>query len=62
VNLIPYNPAGGPFERPDDGRVADFLEWIKPLASPVIVRWSRGVDIDAACGQLAGGDPKPEGR
>jgi 23S rRNA (adenine2503-C2)-methyltransferase len=53
VNLIPYNPGTGAFERPDDGRVAEFLEWIKPLESPVIVRWSRGVDIDAACGQLA---------
>jgi 23S rRNA (adenine2503-C2)-methyltransferase len=53
VNLIPYNPGTGAFERPEDGRVAEFLEWIKPLASPVIVRWSRGVDIDAACGQLA---------
>ncbi len=57
VNLIPYNAAGGAFERPDDSRVAEFLEWIKPLASPVMVRWSRGVDVDAACGQLAAQNP-----
>jgi 23S rRNA (adenine2503-C2)-methyltransferase len=53
VNLIPFNPGAGKFQRPDDGRVSAFLEAIKPLASPVIVRMSRGTDISAACGQLA---------
>ncbi|MBN2201044.1 23S rRNA (adenine(2503)-C(2))-methyltransferase RlmN [bacterium] len=57
VNLIPYNPAVGGFQRPDEDRVERFLEWIKPLRSPVIVRWSRGADIGAACGQLAGSRP-----
>ncbi len=57
VNLIPYNPAVGGFERPDEEAVERFLEWIKPLQSPVIVRWSRGADIGAACGQLAGSGP-----
>lgn len=58
VNLIPFNPGGGVFQRPDDGRIAAFLEAIKPLASPVIVRMSRGTDISAACGQLATHNPK----
>lgn len=58
VNLIPYNPGVGGFQRPDEERVDRFLEWIKPLRSPVIVRWSRGVDIGAACGQLAGSGPE----
>jgi 23S rRNA (adenine2503-C2)-methyltransferase len=53
VNVIPYNAASGGFERPDPDRIEAFLEAIKPLASPVMVRWSRGTDIAAACGQLA---------
>lgn len=56
VNLIPYNPAlsGFGFRRPDDGQVARFAAWLAPLHAPVSVRWSKGTDIDAACGQLAG--------
>jgi 23S rRNA (adenine2503-C2)-methyltransferase len=61
VNLIPYNPGVGGFERPDEARVEAFLEWIKPLQAPVIVRWSRGVDIEAACGQLATAGPGGDG-
>jgi 23S rRNA (adenine2503-C2)-methyltransferase len=58
VNLIPFNPGSGTFERPDKEKIEAFLEAIKPLASPVIVRMSRGVDISAACGQLATENPK----
>jgi 23S rRNA (adenine2503-C2)-methyltransferase len=60
LNLIPLNPAGGTFGRPDDKRVAAFLDAVKPLASPVMVRMSRGVDITAACGQLATANPKTQ--
>ena len=62
VNLIPFNPGAGGFQRPDDGRVAAFLEAIKPLKSPVIVRMSRGTDISAACGQLTALNPKKMNR
>jgi 23S rRNA (adenine2503-C2)-methyltransferase len=62
VNLIPYNPGREEFERPEDARVSAFLNAIKPLASPVIVRMSRGVDIAAACGQLATPNPAREKR
>jgi 23S rRNA (adenine2503-C2)-methyltransferase len=62
VNLIPYNPGGGRFERPEDERISAFLDAIKPLASPVIVRMSRGVDISAACGQLATKNPERDKR
>ena len=55
VNLIPYNPAVSRFQRPDDAAVARFAEWLSPMKAPVSVRWSKGADIDAACGQLAGG-------
>jgi 23S rRNA (adenine2503-C2)-methyltransferase len=55
VNLIPYNPAATRFKRPDDAAVSRFAEWLAPMPAPVSVRWSKGSDIDAACGQLAGG-------
>ncbi len=54
VNLIPYNPALAGFRRPDDGAVERFAAWLAPLHAPVSVRWSKGTDIEAACGQLAG--------
>ena len=54
INLIPYNPTGNEFARPDDAAIRAFHEALAPLKAPVIIRWSRGDDIDAACGQLAG--------
>ncbi len=54
VNLIPYNPAAAGYYRPDEEAVARFAGWLAPLHAPVSVRWSKGTDIDAACGQLAG--------
>jgi 23S rRNA (adenine2503-C2)-methyltransferase len=54
INLIPYNPVVETFQRPDAERVDRFAQWLLPLRAPVSVRWSKGVDIDAACGQLAG--------
>jgi len=57
INLIPYNPVVTRFKRPDDAAVARFTEWLAPMPAPVSVRWSKGSDIDAACGQLAGKYP-----
>jgi 23S rRNA (adenine2503-C2)-methyltransferase len=54
VNLIPYNPTVEEFARPDSKRIERFAESLYPLKAPVSVRWSKGADIDAACGQLAG--------
>jgi 23S rRNA (adenine2503-C2)-methyltransferase len=55
VNLIPYNPTSDKFKRPSDERIQTFENRIKPLvAAPVTLRESRGNDIRAACGQLAG--------
>ena len=61
VNLIVWNPTSDRFSRPDHKRVQAFAERIQPLHAPVILRLSRGDDIDAACGQLAGeaGGEKP---
>ncbi len=53
VNLIPYNPGRvDPFERPTEADIDRFASRLLPVAPAVTVRRSRGVDIDAACGQL----------
>jgi len=56
VNLIPFNSHPHlPFSPPDPARVLEFQEIIRQAHYPVFIRESRGQDIDAACGQLAGG-------
>jgi 23S rRNA (adenine2503-C2)-methyltransferase len=55
INLIPYNPIGpGRFKRPTPERIRRFAEYLRPRVPAVTVRYSQGVDIGAACGQLAG--------
>jgi 23S rRNA (adenine2503-C2)-methyltransferase len=55
INLIPYNPIGpGRFQRPSEERIRKFSEFLLPRVAAVTVRYSQGVDIGAACGQLAG--------
>jgi 23S rRNA (adenine2503-C2)-methyltransferase len=53
LNLIPYNSTSGPFRRPSEKRLLAFYGELKDMRAPVTIRWSKGVDIDAACGQLA---------
>lgn len=53
LNLIPYNPGRvDPFARPTEEQIDRFVSRLLPVAPAVTVRRSRGVDIDAACGQL----------
>jgi len=53
VNLIPVNPVGGTgMERPSPGEVREFAEVLARAGISVSIREERGVDIDAACGQL----------
>ncbi len=53
LNLIPYNPGRhDPFQRPTEGEIDRFVKRLLPVAPAVTVRRSRGLDIDAACGQL----------
>jgi 23S rRNA (adenine2503-C2)-methyltransferase len=53
VNLIPYNPGRqDPLPRPEEAAIERFIARLLPVAPAVTVRRSRGVDIDAACGQL----------
>jgi 23S rRNA (adenine2503-C2)-methyltransferase len=55
INLIPYNPIGpGRFKRPSAERIERFVEHLRPRVPSVTVRYSQGVEIGAACGQLAG--------
>lgn len=55
INLLAYNPIeGGQGRRPADDDVDRFAQTLYPRAPAVTVRRSRGRDIDAACGQLAG--------
>ena len=59
VNLIPWNPFQGPgYDRPEESAVRAFQKTLKGAGFPVTVRVTKGLDIDAACGQL--GERTPE--
>ena len=54
VNLIPLNPhAFSPMEPPTPEVVDRFHGVLKSLGITSTVRWSKGREIQAACGQLA---------
>ncbi len=58
VNLIPLNPTPGyPTRGSSLKRVHDFRDELERLGANATVRQNRGTDIDAACGQLAAGQP-----
>ncbi len=53
VNLIPYNPiAEVDYKRPNRDRIQAFVQILKQQQTAVSVRYSRGLEADAACGQL----------
>lgn len=55
INLIPFNPfPNSGFDSPDDAAVEDFKKILMDKGIVTTVRKTRGDDIDAACGQLAG--------
>jgi 23S rRNA (adenine2503-C2)-methyltransferase len=55
VNLIPFNPfAGNDFKRSAAATIARFQARLRDRGLIVTTRKTRGDDIDAACGQLAG--------
>jgi 23S rRNA (adenine2503-C2)-methyltransferase len=55
VNLIPLNPFPGvQYERSSPGAIDRFREVLMQAGLIATVRKTRGEDIDAACGQLAG--------
>ena len=53
VNLIPYNPIQEvDYKRPSSDRIQAFTKVLKEQHIAVSVRYSRGLEADAACGQL----------
>jgi 23S rRNA (adenine2503-C2)-methyltransferase len=53
VNLIPWNPGDLPYAKPDAARVEAFRKILADRDVRAFVRYSRGQDVMAACGQLA---------
>jgi len=53
VNLIPWNPGELPYEPPKPECVEDFRRILTEKGLLAFVRYSRGQDVMAACGQLA---------
>lgn len=55
INIIEYNPiAEADFINTDEDRLGKFGQYLDKKGVRVVIRRSRGKDIDAACGQLAG--------
>ena len=53
VNLIPYNPIEEvDYKRPTRDRIEAFVNVLQQQNTAVSVRYSRGLEADAACGQL----------
>ncbi len=53
VNLIPYNPIDEvDYQRPNRNRIEQFKQSLEKSKIAVSVRYSRGLEADAACGQL----------
>lgn len=58
INLIPYNPTPfAPYKRPSLERINRFREILFPRTPAVTVRFSKGGEVEAACGQLAASYP-----
>ena len=55
VNLIAYSPVEGPaFKTPSEAEITRFKRWLEERKVGTTLRLSKGSDIAAACGQLAG--------
>jgi len=53
VNLIPWNPGELPYRESAPDRIEEFRRILNDKGVPAFVRYSRGRDVMAACGQLA---------
>lgn len=53
VNLIEYNATGEDFQKSPQQNVNEFMQFLESKNMIVNLRYSKGEDIDAACGQLA---------
>jgi 23S rRNA (adenine2503-C2)-methyltransferase len=53
VNLIPYNPIQeADYQRPNRDSIHAFVNVLQQQKIAVSIRYSRGLEVDAACGQL----------
>ncbi|GIW33701.1 23S rRNA (adenine(2503)-C(2))-methyltransferase RlmN [Meiothermus sp.] len=53
MNLIPWNPwEGAPHQGTPKAQILKFAATLEQQGIPTSVRWSRGRDVGAACGQL----------
>jgi 23S rRNA (adenine2503-C2)-methyltransferase len=59
VNLIPWNPGALPFRAPAEEQINEFRNILTARGIPAFVRYSRGQDVNAACGQLALSEVRP---
>ena len=55
LNIIPFNEIDSEYKRPSNQKIDDFVEAIYQVKKGfrILVRWSKGTDINAGCGQLA---------
>jgi len=53
VNVIPWNPGELPYREPAEANIEAFRRILTEKNIPAFVRYSRGRDVMAACGQLA---------
>jgi 23S rRNA (adenine2503-C2)-methyltransferase len=53
VNLIPWNPGELPYKESSAEAIEEFRRILTEKGVPAFVRYSRGRDVMAACGQLA---------
>ena len=53
VNLIPWNPGELPYRESSEEKIEEFRRILVERGVPAFVRYSRGRDVMAACGQLA---------
>ncbi len=53
VNLIPWNPGNLPYRAPTEESIEKFQNILVEKGVPSFIRYSRGQDVFAACGQLA---------
>jgi 23S rRNA (adenine2503-C2)-methyltransferase len=52
INLIPYHPTGAEFSATPPAAIRQFARRLEEAGFPTAVRAERGLEIEAACGQL----------
>ena len=55
LNIIPFNEIGSEYKRPSNNTIENFVKALhqRQQGFRILVRWSKGTDINAGCGQLA---------